>query len=145
MIRRANVSDIETMVELVVPYLAESSWSRMEYNKNKTRDFLFDLMEDKGFVVVAERDGKIIGGMVGDIIRPWFSDDLMGIEHILYVHPDYRMGRLPYQLIRAWAAWCKDNGAKQIRPFISSGNFAGCRLYEAMGFKSVGGAYLMEI
>lgn len=145
MLRRANKDDIQAMVELVIPYLAESSWSRMEYNRNKTADFLEDLMDDNGFLVVAEREGKIIGGMVGDIVRPWFSDDLMGIEHILYVHPDYRMGRVPYQLIKAWTQWCIDNGAKQIRPMISSGNFAAVRLYQAMGFQTVGGAFLMEV
>lgn len=145
MIRRASHADIDAMVALVVPYLAESSWSRMAYNPNKTADFLAELIDDKAFVVVAERNGNIIGGMVGDVVQPWFSDDIMGIEHILYVHPDHRVGKLPYQLIRSWAEWCKDNGAKQIRPIISSGNLSANRLYQAMGFKPVGGAYLLDV
>lgn len=145
MIRRASHADIDAMVALVVPYLAESSWSRMAYNPNKTADFLAELIDDKAFVVVAERNGNIIGGMVGDVVQPWFSDDIMGIEHILYVHPDHRVGKLPYQLIRAWAEWCKDNGAKQIRPIISSGNLSANRLYQAIGFKPVGGAYLLDV
>lgn len=144
MIRRATFDDIDAMVELAAPYLAGSSWSPMIYDRVKTHDFLYDLIEDNGFLVVVERDGQIIGGMVGDIIQPWFSNDLMGIEHILYVHPDHRSGRIAYQLIKAWMQWCIENGAKQIRPMISSGNFGADRLYQAMGFKPVGGAYLLD-
>lgn len=145
MIRKATRDDIPLMVELAAEYLQHSSYAPLVYDKIKTHDFLDELLDEKGFMVVAERDGQIVGGMVGDVITPWFSDDKIGVEYIIYMHPDYRTGRDAYRLIRSWVEWCKYQDVKQIRPAISSGVNRGERLYQAMGFEVVGSNFLMNV
>jgi GNAT superfamily N-acetyltransferase len=145
MIRVATHDDVDAMVEAAVLFLQESSFSRLIYNKAKTATHLHDLMDRNGFAVIYEKNGNVIGGMVGDLVQPWFSDDLIGIDLILYIHSAYRRGKVAYQLIKAWQNWCIKNGARQLRPVISTGQKAGNRLYEAMGFEYMGGAFLMDI
>lgn len=145
MIRKATIDDITRMVDLAGGYLITSSYAQIEYDKNKTQDFLEELLAENGFMVVSERDGQIVGGMVGDVIQPWFSCDKIGIEYILYMHPEYRAGRDTYRLIRSWIEWCKHQGVKQIRPSISSGIQGGERLYQAIGFDIVGSNFLMNV
>ncbi|MFA5135688.1 MAG: GNAT family N-acetyltransferase [Patescibacteria group bacterium] len=145
MIRKATREDIPVMVELAAGYLQHSSYAPLIYDKIKTHDFLEELLDENGFLVVSERNGQIVGGMVGDVITPWFSNDKIGVEYILYMHPDYRTGRDAYRLIRSWVEWCKYQGVKQIRPAISSGINRGERLYQAMGFEAVGSNFLMNV
>lgn len=143
MIRKCQISDIPRCIELAEAHLSASSYAALSYNQAKTTDFLEDLINENGFAVVIERDGLIVGGMIGDVINPWFSDSKVGIEHIIYVDPAYRIGRDVYRLIRSWVEWCKAQGCEQIRPQITSGNVRVARLYEAMGFKPCGYNFVM--
>lgn len=133
------------MVDLAEYLLADSSYSPLSYDKGKTADFVEDLINLKGFVVVCERKGKIVGGMVGDIIQPWFSQDNVGIEHIVYMDPNERSGRDAVKMVSSWIDWCKENECKQIRPAVSTGNLKIARLYEAFGFTYVGPNYVMNV
>lgn len=133
------------MIDLARVHLAASSYAELSYNANKTVDFIEELLESNGFAVGIEKNGLLVGAMLGDVIEPWFSDSKVGIEHIIYVDPEHRSGRDVYRLIRAWVEWCKAQGCEQIRPQITSSIFKVARLYEAMGFELSGYNFVLTV
>lgn len=145
MIRGATIDDIPTMVAKAARHLETCSYSPLSYDMDKAAEFIEDLILTNRYVAVVERNGEIVGAMLGDIIQPWFTNDLIGIEYIIYIEPGHRVGKDAYQLIGRWINWCKENGVKQIRPQISSGNLGAARLYEAMGFQYVGPCFSMNV
>ena len=145
MIRGATLEDVPIMVQKAAKHLETCSYAPLAYEMGKAEDFIRDLISINGYVAVIERNGEIVGAMLGDIVEPWFSSDRIGIEYIVYVEPGHRSGKEIVQLIGRWINWCKENNVKQIRPQISSGNLGASRLYEAMGFKYVGPCFCMNV
>ena len=138
MLRPANKSDIPAMVELGAMHVASCSYKDFAYDRAKTAKALSDLMDKHGFAVVAEQDGKIVGGMVGDVVEMWFSTTRLGIEHIIFIHPKYRGPRMAVRLIAAWEKWCKIQKCEYIQASVTSGHFGAANLYARLGFEYVG-------
>ena len=144
MIRVATKADLPIMLKLAGDHLKNCNYDRLVYNSDKARLLGQQLLDNDGFFVVIEHDGKVVGGMLGDVVSPWFSDSKVGIEYIIYVDPGHRQGRDTYRLIRSWLEWCKIQQCVQIRPMVTSGNMQVCRLYKAMGFELAGETFLMN-
>lgn len=145
MIRQAALADLDTLTAFIPGIMAETSYCGLAFDLNRARAFIEEMITENRYVAVIEKDGEIIGGMVGDLYQPWYSTDFIGIEHSIYVLPAHRNGRYSLQLIKCFIDWCRENGAKQIRPGIASGNWQVNRLYQAIGFTPVGANFLMEL
>lgn len=140
-LRPMEPEDVPTVVDMGRDMIAESSFSSMEFDAEKVTQFVSNCQ----FAVVAVLGEEIVGGIIGDVVEPWYSRDLMGVEHVLYVAPKWRGTPAAVMLIRAWANWCKQMGAKQIRPATAATSLAADRLYSTLGFAKAGSLYLMEV
>lgn len=145
MIRDATLADVPTLVELGRLMHAESPvFNRIRYWPEKVGKQIASLIEaEYGFVRVAERGGRIVGGMVGFVLPEWCSFDLVAHEMALYTSQDARGGVLGAALIKQFKAWSLEQGAVYGTLGISTGvavEQTG-RLYESQGARRVGAIY----
>jgi L-amino acid N-acyltransferase YncA len=144
MIRQAIESDIPALVEMGQLLHDESSYKHVSYSPERVAATCL-LMMKNGFLVVAEKDGEVVGGMMGDVQVAWYTTERMGFDLSLYIKPEHRSGMMAMRMIKRFENWCIKMGATQIRPGIGTGNPSVTRLYKALGYKYVGELLLKDV
>lgn len=144
MIRQATVDDIPRVVEMGRRLNQESSYQHVEYSPERVAETC-KVMISAGFFVVAEKEGHVVGAMMGDVYTPWYSTDKLGLDYTFYVEPEHRNGLMAVKMVKMFEEWCIGMGAKQIRPGVGTGNPSAVRLYNALGYKQVGAWFLKDI
>lgn len=140
-LRLVEEGDIPALVEMGAEMIAASSFAPMGYAPEKVADFVRRVSRE-GLAAVSVEGDTITGVMLGDVVEPWYSAHRMGVEHVLYVRPQYQGSRAALMLVRAWMQWCSDEGALQLRPGTSARSLAADKLYTALGFERVGSLYV---
>ena len=144
-IRPATEADLPYLIMLANVMLAESSFSSVPFEPEAFALTVIRLLDDQQFVMLAEKDGQIIGAMLG-IATPFaFSYAMMAQDVALFVHPDARGRLISVRLIRAFEEWARAHNCLQIRPAVSSGCEAACRLYGLLGYRPVGVSFVKEV
>lgn len=119
-LRPATEADIPRLIELGAVMHAESRYSCMSYNPKKVGAMLHAVMA-RGFMMVAERDGEIIGGFAGVCEPHWFSDDKLATDMGLFIVPGRRGGMAAALLIEAFLSWAEAQGARLTDILINTG------------------------
>lgn len=139
MMRPAALEDVPALVELGRLMHAESPrWSRLPYSAERVSSTLRTLIESPdGLVLVADRSGKLVGGILGLMSWDWMSDQRTAQELALFMLPEYRGSITPCRLVAGLVAWAKIKGAQWIEAGVSTGVSVErtARLYEALGFE----------
>jgi GNAT superfamily N-acetyltransferase len=144
-LRLATVDDLPSICVLGRVMHEESSFAPMDYDVDRMKETIGDLMNKSQFVVVAEdTNGEVIGGMAGMVTQSWFGNDMVANDLALFIHPDHRGGMLAVRLIKSFVRWAKLAGAKQIRVGVTTGHVNAGGLYERLGFAWCGASYVME-
>lgn len=144
-LRMANPDDLPAIVVLGRVMHQESSFAPMDYDVDRVKETISDLMNKSQFVVVAEdTNGEVIGGMAGMVTQSWFGNDMVANDLALFIHPDHRGGLMVVRLVKAFVHWAKLAGAKQIRPGVVSGSRTAEALYDRLGFTRCGATFCME-
>lgn len=142
MIRNASLADLGTLLVLAEQMHAESPrFSVRRFSVDKTAELFRRLIErDDGLVLVAERDGELIGAFVGYTTEDWFGPDIVAGDFGLYVAPRHRGGAHAALLIQGYVEWARSRGVAHPEIGISTGVHVEktTRLYEAQGFVTVG-------
>ena len=144
MIRAATLADIDQLYELAVSMVDQSNFMPYGVNRDKFNTFASALITH-GFVAVFEKEGKLVGAMLADVIRPWYSDHLMGVEHAIYIKPEHRSGIAAARMIKQWIEWCRRRGAIECRAYIGTSDSSVGRLYQAMGFRLEHASYILSL
>jgi GNAT superfamily N-acetyltransferase len=148
MIRAATVADVPILVELGAQMHGESPrFSRLRYDAEKVRALLSSAVNAPHMlVVVAERDGAIVGGFVGMVAEHWCSRDLIATDLALFIDPRRRGGIFASRLLRAYLDWAEIKGAKLTQAGITTGvhQLATERLYEALGLSRCGSIFEVD-
>ncbi|HET7663892.1 MAG TPA: GNAT family N-acetyltransferase [Rhodanobacteraceae bacterium] len=148
MIREAAHADIGTLLLLAEAMHAESKWRRMHFDLDKTAALFRHLIDHPtGCVLVAERDGEVIGGMAGWCDEHFFSRDKFAGEFGVFVKPTRRGGLAAAGLLKAFHEWAKSQGAAFIEVGITTGVHVerSAKLYEALGFQRAGVVFEAEV
>lgn len=144
-LRLATHDDLPAIAALGRVMHEESSYAPMDYNVDRVKETISDLMNKSQFVVVAEdTNGDVIGGMAGMVTQSWFGEDMVANDLALFIHPNHRGGMLVVRLVKHFATWARLAGAKQIRPGVTTGSSAAEALYQRLGFARVGAVFCME-
>ncbi len=143
-LRIATLSDLDQIVSLGRLMHAESSFSTMDYDEPRFINTVTGLIDSGQFVVVAEINGAIVGGMIGICTQSWFGREMIANDMALFIHPNHRGGFIVIRLIKAFVQWARLAGAKQIRPGVSTGNKTTQHIYEKLGFVNCGANFVME-
>lgn len=147
MTRFGTFDDIPAIVALGRAMHAESRFRTISFDESKLARVLALLMADGGCVLVAERDGVLIGAFLGAVSEFYFSREQEASDLALFVHPQHRGGMAGPALLRAFIAWAKARGVRHLGVAISTGVMieeTGA-LFERLGFQRVGAAFAMEI
>lgn len=144
MIRNATVNDIPKMIEIGKNLANSTTYKSVNYSEERIEATIKILIEH-GFCVVAEKNGEVVGSMMGDVYTPWYSNDRMGIDYVLYIEREHRNGLLAVKMIKKFEQWCISMGVKQIRPGIGTGDKNAIRMYKALGYQSVGEWFLKDV
>lgn len=97
-------------------------------------------------VLVAERDGDIVGVLIASTRDSWFSEDRFISEELVYVVKRARGGRTAYMLMREFINWARGSGARHVRAGVSTGVGATAeRLYQHFGMTHTGGNFSLHL
>lgn len=121
MIRHATPSDIPTIVELGHVMHLESRFKALPYASDKVARIFAQLLESKSFVMVAEKDGQIVGAMAAIVMELWFSTAKTAQDFGLFIHPNHRGGMLAVRLLKRYAEWAQAQGAHAVEMGINTG------------------------
>jgi ribosomal protein S18 acetylase RimI-like enzyme len=144
MIRNATPADIPKLVEMGQRLHDESNYSHVTYSPERVKATCL-LMMNQGFLVVSEKNGVVVGVMMGDVQTAWYTNERMGFDLTLYIEPEHRSGLMAARMIRQFEQWCKAMGATQIRPGVSTGSESASKLYKALGYVVTGEQFLKDI
>lgn len=141
LIRAATCDDIDLLMDMATAMHAESPrYSRMAFAPAKVLALFLRLIEwADGLLLVADRDGVIIGGVAGFVAPQWFSDELTATEFGVFMLPEHRGGMTAARLVRAYVHWAKAKGVAHPQLGISTGVRPDetVELYKAIGLKLV--------
>jgi len=143
MIREWDKKDLETILDLGTLMWKEGAYSYLDFDRQKAKATLNYLMENPfiGMGWVAEKDGKIVGGMVVHLTKFFFSDQMICNDLALYIDPKERTSlRVPIRLIKKAEEWAKLKGAKEFCPAssVQLKSESVAKLYEFLKFDKVG-------
>lgn len=140
----AQVDDIPELVRIGRRMHFESRYSRFNFDGGKYAAFLGQVLPH-GLTFVAEEGARLVGAFIGHVGPHFFGHDYASWDVLTYVDPEYR-GRVGVMLIRRYIAMAEAMGISDIHIGTSTGlspERTG-RLYEHLGFRHIGGGYVME-
>lgn len=94
--------------------LARCMHSESRYNKFALNEEKLTKIASNVFCVIAYKDDRPVGTMLGVAQPMWFSNDWVGNEMFVYVTPDHRGGMFAAKMIEKFESYCKKNGCKEI-------------------------------
>ncbi len=149
MIRDAAKEDVTRLVDLAQMLVDESPvFDASTFDRTKTR-ILFNwlIKVSNGILLVAERDGKVIGAMAGAVTEHPFSWGKYAFDYGLFVDPAYRGGLMAARLVRAFEAQAARLGARDFRPGIMTGVHVSrtTEFYERLGYRQTGTQLIKEL
>jgi ribosomal protein S18 acetylase RimI-like enzyme len=114
---------------------ADVAWSRRRARYEKT------LSSPDGILLLAEREGRVIGALIGEVEESPEGSDTFAIPdrvahlHDLAVLPDARGGGIGHALVDRFEAELRARGVASYGLDVMAGNDAARRFYEALGFE----------
>ena len=144
-IRRATIDDLKNIQELNLMLFKE------EYDKyDKTLDcgwtfgvkgeacFKERIVQDGGFVAIAEVDNKVVGYLAGSIVKPASYRKLSGLAELenMFVEEEFRNKGIGTELYNVFVDWCRSRKVNRLRVVASSQNSKGINFYNKKGLKN---------
>lgn len=114
-IRPGTLKDIDALMPLAFAMHAESPrFSRYTFLPERARQSLEMVlnMKERGFMLVAEQDGMLIGGMVAFSMPHFACDVVQAGDLSIFIDEQHRGGSLAARLIKAYLKWAESIGAE---------------------------------
>lgn len=147
LVRGARPGDLGSLVALVLLAHRETGYGKFSVDERDIRGFLQFLLDSDGYVGVAERDGALVGLLLGMAHKWWFGPETVATDVLFYVRPEARSGVLVKRMLEDFRGWALDRGAVRVAVGISSG--VGIdrkdRLLGHLGFEAIGGLYAKDV
>jgi GNAT superfamily N-acetyltransferase len=121
MIRHATLEDLPRILDLAQVMHMESRFKDIPHSREKVELIFTRLIEGAGLILVAEKNGKVIGAIAAAVIELWFSTGKVGQDFGLFIHPEHRGGMLAARLVKGYEDWAKSQGAHAAELGINTG------------------------
>lgn len=144
MIRTALKEDVDALIKLGMVMHAESRYSRLSFDAEKTAKFFESLVDsENGCLFVAEKNSQIIGGFAGIMSEHYFSRDTIASDLALFILPEHRGGATAARLLYSFVAWGKFKKASMIHVGITTmvNHEKTAKFFETCGGRLVGSVY----
>jgi len=144
MIREAQESDIPRIVEMGSRSLKEGPYKdQVGDNPDITKQLAWDVISQKGRVLIALEDGKIIGLLAFILFPHYFSSELTAGELMWYVLPEYRKSFTAIALLRAAERMARELGAKRMQFTAPTDEVASA--YARLGYSQIEVSFQKEL
>lgn len=139
-IRMAELSDREAVVTMALRFLRETPYGAMlTENADQLRAFTERLLTNPdGAVIVAEKDGALIGMIALWAFAHPYSGALIASELVWWVNPEER-GSVGVRLLKRAEQWTKDSGATALQMIAPNARVEA--FYQACGYERVEVSY----
>lgn len=148
LVRHATVADIDALIEMGKDFLAYSAYGKsIQMDHDQMAQGLCAVLDD-GVILVAERGGEIIGGLVGKMSNVWFNPNIkVAAELGWWVKPEHRGSKLSIKLLREFERWGKAQGASFIAltDLVIGNETPVARLFEKLDYALVERAHLKGV
>ncbi len=142
-IRQAEIGDLDDIINLNSALFAKEHKDfddtlDLNWSKDKGKEFYKDrILNDDGFVYVAEDAGKIVGYLCGGLAenKEYRKVDNCAELEDMFVSDQYRSQGIGGKFVAEFIKWCKDNKFDIISVTASAGNEKAIDFYRRMGFK----------
>lgn len=144
-IRPATENDVGDMGACAMRMFYESPhYRQFSIDAQKVVNMLCWLIDSEdGIAIVAEHDGKIVGGFIGSIATHWFGNHRAASDMALFVDKDHRRGRLAINIVNAAIQEAATKGADELIIANTTGVESDRveKLFQHVGFERLGGIY----
>lgn len=142
-----DASDIDAMITLGRRLLAESRFRDLPYDETRLRQVgQYGLSHGNPGLLIAERDGQILGMAVVVIGEHFFSSAKTATVQLLYVIPEARGGAAAVKLLKAIRRVAANVHVHDLHLNVTTGIEAAKtdRFLRRLGFQQSGGNYVLE-
>ncbi len=105
-----------------------------EWTKEKAKEYILWWVKSDSIFLVAEEDGKVVGGFVSEI-KPWWSGKMLN-DGELFVHPDYQGRGIGKMLFHEMMKRAGKEGVEEVS-FFTYRNSPAHEWYMRIGMKDV--------
>jgi|TARA_R110000868_G_scaffold93621_4_gene259032 hypothetical protein len=140
-IRRAVPEDVSQIHKMLIDMYSRIEIPASPLSEKKVLDVVKSAME-KGIVIVAEVEGKIIGSLGGMANSDWWSEQKHLSDIWFYVSPDKRNSRAAVKLVK-----CFIKIGKEIKMKVKLGHYYSGdierkdKFFDRLGFVKAGSLY----
>lgn len=147
MIREASISDIRGLAELARYFAPTAGLARL--SESRFKPAINQLIKSpNAMVLVAEHEGEVVGALIGQVTRVWYSDDYYATDLAFVVRPECS-GIYAWIMVKRFIRWAKAQPkVVDVTMQVSSGLDADGRIgqmYEQLGLKNMGGCYTLSV
>ena len=147
--------DIRQLAEADIPQITrlgrlmhdESQYSYLHFSPDKVIAKCNDALVNPQIQCwVTVKDETVTGMMAGQVFEYEFGQSLIASDILVFVSPEHRGGTAFLRLVKEYIEWSKSLSAEMIFLNQTTGTAqeAVARLYQRIGFESVGGIYRMR-
>jgi GNAT superfamily N-acetyltransferase len=145
--REATLQDFPQIAKLGRLMHEESSYSGLEFSESRLY-VVFELYirEPDRLIILAERDGEILGLYAGYVSKYYFSEELVANDIAWFVVKEKRGSSIGLKLLNIFERWAKAKGVSEIRIKYSTdiNPKAFDSLMSKRGYSNVGANYRLE-
>lgn len=136
-IRKASLDDAEKIAKNNVMLALESENMEIEYETTLEGIKTLIKNDEKGFYIVAEDGGSIIGQlMVTYEWSDWRGEDIWWLQSI-YVNKEWRRKGVMNGLIEEVKIMAEENGIHELRLYVHKDNENAIKAYEKIGMRKL--------
>jgi len=142
MIRAATLEDIPKITDLAEEMHPEGDYKNVPFCREMYENFLsIALPQDQYCLFLCEKDGEIIGAIMGSVFCYLFSPLIQAADMGFFVKKEHRGSLVAPKLVGAYEQWAATKGAVKTRLDVSTGDTKAGAFYERLGYTCVGGKY----
>jgi GNAT superfamily N-acetyltransferase len=138
-LRHPNPGDREQILALGKRLHGESWYADFDFDPETLWAAIAAAETDPCFLglVLADADEQIVGFLLAGETNHFFGRDRYACDLALYVAPEHRGGSGFVRMIRAYEAWCRIRGVKEIQVGVSSdvASQSTVAMYQRMGYR----------
>lgn len=149
-IRLITPSDFPQVRRMMFSFHAESPYKDQELSEDKLASVVhyFSETNNDRCAVLAVDDENFPVGVIAGYTRPnLFNGELVAVEQVLWITPEYRKGKIADDLIHAFEFWAKKVGCSYITVSSLENETTKVidRFYKRRNYRPIEHAYIKDI
>lgn len=146
----ADKSHFEIIKKMALKFKEASPYKDLPLHDDKVERLVNELIKaplSKSTVILAEKEGEIVGLLAGSVSEQLFNNDKIASEIMWWVEPEHRRSRISLELLNAFEYWAKAVGCTVASMVMIETEQAEAvhKLYTKRGYRTTEKAYIKDI